>query len=382
MNALPNSIVQVSHWRSEHVAGIAAQRGAELPVIRAEHVVPMLPDHVVWDMWQIAGEDGATVIRDGRSFWFFLAAPRRDDPDLRHDMARIRLFSHGIDGWRDHGDAFPDGFTPGSREWSGSAILADDGETLTQYFTAAGRKGQPRTFEQRLFETTGRFGVVEGEPQIGGWSAPVESAVADRVMYRAADQAEPERGLIRGFRDPGYFRDPADGAEYLLFTGSAGETDERYDGVVGIAFRDGGRWVLQPPLLSAVGVNAELERAHVIHHDGRYYLFWSTQRARFDPRGPSGPNGLYGMVADRMAGPWRPLNGTGLVAANPAVEPLQAYCWWVTGELDVISFVDLWGLDGRDPKLDTVLRTRQFGGTVAPWFRLEIVGDEILPMAY
>jgi levansucrase len=364
-----------SPWRPEHVAAIAGQPDAALPVIRAEDVVPMLPDHVVWDMWQIAREDGSTVVHDGRSFWFFLSAPRRDDPDLRHDMARIRLFSHGSDGWRDHGDAFPDGFTPGSREWSGSAILGADGETLHHYFTAAGRAGQPRTFEQRLFETTGHFRIVDGQPQLGGWTEPVESVAADGLLYKRADQAEPEHGMILGFRDPGYFRDPADGAEYLLFTGSAGGSDELYDGVVGLARKEEGRWTLLPPIVTALGVNAELERAHIVHRDGLYYLFWSTQRARFDPDGPAGPNGLYGMVAERVSGPWRPLNGTGLVAANPDAEPYQAYCWWVTGELDVISFIDFWGLEGRDAKADPALRSRQFGGTAAPIFALSVSGD-------
>jgi len=362
-------------WLREHVAGIAGQPNTELPIIRAADVVPMLPDHVVWDMWQLARKDGATVIVEGRSIWFFLAAPRLDDPDLRHDMARIRTFSHGADGWRDHGDTLPDGFGPGSREWSGSTVLGDDGETLTLYFTASGRIGCPRTFEQRLFETRARFAFADGRPAIGGWSVPEESVVADDVFYARADQAEAVGGMIKGFRDPGYFRDPADGAEYLLFVGSAGQSSEPFDGVIGAATRSGEGWTLLPPLVNAVGVNAELERPHVIARGGLYYLFWSTQRVRFSPGSPSGPTGLYAMVAERMKGPWRPVNGTGLVAANPQSEPFQAYCWWVTGELDVISFIDLWGLDGRDPKANPTLRAHHFGGTAAPFFRLALDGD-------
>ena len=313
----------------------------------------------------------------GRAYWFFLAAPRLADPDLRHDQARIRLLSHSADGWRDHGAAFPDGFTPGSREWSGSAVLGADGVSLTMYFTAAGSRGGPRTFEQRLFECRSRLGVADGIARIGSWSIPEESVAADGAFYDRADQAGPVGGRIKGFRDPGYFRDPADGAEYLSFVGSAGWTDVADDGVVGLARRTADGWALLPPPVTAIGVNNELERPHIIARDGLYYLFWSTQAARFSPACQAGVSGLYAMVAEAMAGPWRPVNGTALVAGNPPEEPYQAYCWWVTGELDVISFVDAWGLQGGDPLADPVLRRARFGGTVAPWFRLAIDGDRI-----
>lgn len=359
------------HWSRDHAARAARQPAAALPLITAADIVPVVPDHDVWDMWQIADADGRTAIVDGRSWWFFLATPRFADPDQRHDAARIRLTSHGADGWRDHGDAFPDGFAPGSREWSGSAVLDADGETLTMYFTASGRRGQSTTFEQRLFETRGRF----APGRVDGWSVPVESVAADGLTYLRADQAAAVDGRIKGFRDPGYFRDPADGADYLLFVGSAGWVEDIHDGVIGIARRASADqpWTLEAPVVEAIGVNSELERPHIVLHDGLYYLFWSTQAKRF-AEGIGAPTGLYGMVAQRINGPWLPLNGSGLIAANPAAEPYQAYCWWVTGELDVISFVDFWGLDGAEP-VDAATRRAHFGGTAAPWFRLALDVD-------
>ena len=80
-----------AHWSADALAGIAAQADARLPVFTAQDVVPILPDHDLWDMWQIAYADGRTALFGGRSWWFFLATPRFDDPDLRHDEARIRL---------------------------------------------------------------------------------------------------------------------------------------------------------------------------------------------------------------------------------------------------------------------------------------------------
>jgi levansucrase len=84
------------------------------------------------------------------------------------------------------------------------------------------------------------------------------------------------------------------------------------------------------------------------------------------------------MVGPSLFGPYQPLNGTGLVLANPAAEPRQCYAWQVIPSdrdcLEVISFVDYWGLQGRDPSSDPVLKAQQFGGTIAPLVRIELSG--------
>jgi levansucrase len=111
-----------------------------------------------------------------------------------------------------------------------------------------------------------------------------------------------------------------------------------------------------------MGVNNELERAHLVFHREHYYAFWSTQTATFALGLRHAPRGLYGMAAQSMAGPWRPLNQTGLVLANPADRPLQTYSWFVDASLTVCSFVD-------------VLPDGTFGGVPAPLLRLELDGD-------
>jgi levansucrase len=98
-----------------------------------------------------------------------------------------------------------------------------------------------------------------------------------------------------------------------------------------------------------------------VFHGKHYYAFWSTQTATFAAGLGHAPGGLYGMVADTMAGPWRPLNGTGLVLANPADRPLQTYSWYVDAALTVCSFVD-------------VLPDGSFGGVPAPLMQLELDG--------
>lgn len=354
------------------------QLTSRLPLIAGHVAERVAPGFDAWDMWPIAHPDGRTVDFDGRHYWLFLASEEMPDPEDRHDCARIRLTSVGSGGWRDHGWAFPDSWSPGDREWSGCALLEADERTVTMYFTATGRKGQPRTFEQRIFETSGELSIVDGAPALSNWSDPVEAFVADGRWYKVADQTESAPHGIWGFRDPSYFQDPADGAEYLLFTGSAGWTLDLLDGVIGIASRSNGRWNLQPPLIEAIGVGSELERPHIVMRDGRYYCFWSSHGRKFAPD-LRAPTGLYGMTAEHVAGPWRPLNGSGLVAANPLTAPFQAYCWWVTGEGEVFSFLDYPGARGTTPPLQPERRRAIFGGTVAPTFTLTFDGDTVLP---
>lgn len=359
-----------SIWKPEDAARAA---GAAIP--RILDVPAILPDLDLWDMWHLTEVDGRTVFDGGRSWWFFLASPRFPDPEARHDHARIRLLSHCEGGWRDRGWTFRKGFTPGSREWSGSAVRQADG-SVRHFFTAAGRRDEAPSFEQRLFETWATFAVVDGEPQFGEWTVPVECVAADGLHYAVArDTIAGERG-IKGFRDPGYFRDPADGREYLLFTGNAGGGARFPDGVIGMAVGEGTGWRLLPPIVSAIGVNSELERPHIVVYDHRYYLFWSTHSHRFAP-GIGAPSGLYAMVADRFDGPWRPVNGSGLVAANPVEAPIQAYCWWVTHELRVASFVNYWRGGSKVEPATPGARRDAFGGVPAPFFDLAIDGDRV-----
>ena len=140
---------------------------------------------------------------------------------------------------------------------------------------------------------------------------------------------------------------------------------------------DHGRFALRPPLVTADGVNNELERPHVVVRDGRYYLFFSTQRRTFHPD-VAGPTGLYGFVADRLDGPYAPVNGSGLIVQNPPDEPSQAYSWLVLNDLRVASFVDSYALGGRllrDVEAEGPEASRRhFGGTLAPILRLELDG--------
>ncbi len=241
---------------------------------------------------------------------------------------------------------------------------------LTLYFTAAGAAGEAATgFGQRLFVTQATLDEASAVP--GAWSPPVE-IVAPAAPYESDMAGGGALGTIKAFRDPYFFRDPADGRDYLLFTASLAASTSAWNGCVGLAERDGAGWRLASPLIAADGVNNELERPHVVVHAGRTYCFWSTQAKVFAP-GLAAPTGLYGMVAEAFAEPWRPLNGTGLVVANPVAAPHQAYSWLVLSDLRVLSFADMVGAAAAP--VDPAAARRHFGGTPAPALRLRLDGD-------
>ncbi len=353
-------------WTRAHLDALAARSCPTAPVIAAGEVVPVAAGIGVWDAWPVQTLDGAIHrTKDGFELWLALATPLFDDPDQRHDHARIHLFRRRGDEWQHAGPAMPDGFSPGSREWSGSAVIDAAGREVTLFFTAAGRRGEAATsFEQRLFAAEASLIDDDGAPVLTGWRDLREVVERDPAFYMQTIDPAGTIGKIKGFRDPAFFRDPADGAAYLLFTGSDATARSDYNGVIGIARAKGAAWQILPPIITANHVNNELERPHVIHHAGLYYLFWVTQRHVFDPEGPTGPTGLYGMVSDDLFGNWQPLNGSGLVFANPDQAPAQAYSWFVFPDLSVTSFVDNWG--GGDE--------RRFGGTFAPFLHLHLEG--------
>ena len=365
-----------SHWSAACVAGIADAPVPAAPAIDRAALTHPLPGHHLWDHWPVQERDGAVAAIAGGALVMLLSASERDDPDERHAIARIRLMHRAARGagWTDLGVGLPDGPYPGSREWAGSAVVDPDHRRLTLYYTAAGLFGENRiSYAQRLFETEAPLDVDNGRIAVGRWSPPVESVAADGRWYMRDMEGGGGIGTIKAFRDPAWFRDPADGREYLLFAASLARSASAWNGAIGIARRENGRWSLMPPLLDADGVNNELERPHVVVRDGLYYLFWSTQRKVFADRGPAGPNGLYGMVANALSGPWRPLNGTGLVLANPPHAPLQAYSWLVLADLSVLSFADMVGLD-RPPR-DAHEARAHFGGVPAPVLRLRVDGE-------
>jgi levansucrase len=332
----------------------------------------VLPGHYLWDMWPVQDLDGSPVVVMREEIWIALTAPRHGHPEDRHDVARLRLLAGSEAGWRDLGAAFAPGASPGSREWSGSAVRRDDG-SVSVYYTATGERGEPRlSYRQRVVEVRTRLLTDDGV-RLAADAQHRELMGADGSRYVLTDQSVGGPGRIRAFRDPWWFRDPADGRDYLLIAASVSVAGE-CSGAIAIASHSAGGWTLEDPLMRAIGINHEIERPHLIARDGRYYLFYCTQWHTFHPP-DAGPTGLYGFVAPRLGGPWEPLNRSGLVIRNPPGQPDQAYAWLVLPDLRVVSFLNYRSPGGADPRRASSAAARAaFGGTVAPVLQLTLDG--------
>ena len=381
-----------SRWTRGQAGGIERRPGNVAPVAGPPGVDPF-PDLHVWDTWLLRDRNGTIADVDGWRLAFSLTADADLLPGTRHDVAEIRCF-YSADGerWRDAGPVF-DGGALGQRQWAGSALY-DDGD-LYLYYTAAGRDDAAElTYTQRI--AVGHGGSVTADDDEVALEGPWRHETLlepDGEWYETEAQS---KGMTYTFRDPWFFEDPATGETHLLFEANApaperaGDdpaTSERraFNGCVGVAVSHSGdplSWELRPPVLDAVEVNQELERPHVVVADGRYYLFVCSHVHTFAP-GVTGPDALYGFVADSFEGEYRPLNGSGLVATNPPDAPFQAYSWMAFAhdeEVLLQSFLnyhDFAGdsLDAVAEFSETEQRAR-FGGTLAPTLRLAVNGGE------
>jgi len=357
-------------WTSQHLAALEPSGAATIPLVLAPDRSQLDAARVYWDMWPLQGPDGSPARLAGREMWMALTAPDRGDPALRHFEAKIHWIER-LDGeWLDCGPVLPDRDVPYEREWAGSALL--DNGAVTLFFTAAGTAQRAGGYQQSLWASSAQLGP-DGWSQ--DWSAPAPLIARPSPFYQLADAHDGAPGTIKAFRDPAYFRDPADGAEYLAFTASLAGSSSAFNGAFGLAVKQAGDWQLLPPIITADGVNNELERAHLVYHEGRYYAFWSTQTHTFAHHLRHAPTGLYGMVADSLLSEYRPLNGSGLVLANPPGEPQQTYSWFVDAGLEVCSFVDMHGLKGAPIPTEPAAANAAFGGVPAPLLKLEINGD-------
>lgn len=360
-------------WTAAHLASIAHGPVRAAPLIAHGDVPRVTPGIDLWDHWPVLEADGRLAeIADGLLV-IALSAPTLPDPEARHAVARLRLLHRRGDGWRDLGPLLPDGVNPGSREWAGSAVVDPEHRRLTLYFTAAGVRGEhDPSFEQRLVATSAGLHIDGRRIDLLGWTVPEILVRPDGVHYETEMRGGGRAGSIKAFRDPYFFRCPADGGDHILFAASRAGSPSDWNGLVGAAERTDGGWSLLPPVIDADAVNNELERPHAITHADLVYLFWSTQAKVFAP-GLTAPTGLYGAVAERLRGPWRPLNGHGLVFANPFDAPAQAYSWQVLPDLRVWSFADRIG-SGRDATGRPSAPDR-FVGAPAPPLQLRLLDE-------
>ena len=340
----------VSLWTRNAASSIALDQSNTLPVmIPAENL--FAPGLFTWDGWPIRNLDGSIAQFDGWVVYVALSAERPEQPgefDLPfYGRSTWRYWFTKDGAWQPGGLVFANAPPPlGERQWAGSSYYDPASNRVSFYYTAVGIV--PGGTESSYPADLPPADPAAGRPPVIQQMAAIEADVvadssgvrfenfsnhelilaADGEIYQTFADAITDE-VIYGMRDPEYFRDPADGTEYILFTANAAFKPGSHNGVIGLAQRTAeGSWDLLPPIIASPGVSSQLERPHVIVQDGNYYVFFSTHDFTF--REPAaGPEGLYGFVnsTGNFRGRYVPLNGTGLVGGNPPAKPVQSYSY-------------------------------------------------------
>lgn len=378
-------------WTREEASAIELTDDTTAPVID-DGSDSISDDYWIWDTWPLRNRDGSITKIKGWQIVFSLTAPNDLVPGDRHNEATIRYF-YSRDGksWQEGGKAFDAPL--GHHQWAGSAMYDQSEGQIYHFYTAVSPEPE---FRQRPALAIGAS--IETGPkgvELTGEQNHVIMGTPDGEMYQTLEQSQ-DQGIVYAFRDPWYFEHPETGEDLVVFeantpTGSRDPSDpQSFNGNIGAMRATNDElteWELLPPVLDAVGTNQQLERPHYVFDDGRWYLFTISHEFTFAP-GLEGPDALYGFVGDSMYGDYEPLNGSGLVIANPEEAPFQAYSWLAMPQGDdllVESFENFRGLDdtsqgeiGLDEvgHLPAEEQKELFGGTLAPSLRVKLDGTE------
>ncbi|MFT9179045.1 MAG: glycoside hydrolase family 68 protein [Zymomonas mobilis] len=356
--------------------------GTDFPIMRG--------DLWLWDTWPLRDINGNPVSFKGWNVIFSLVADRNIPWNDRHSHARIGYF-YSKDGksWVYGGHLLQESANTRTAEWSGGTIMAPGSRNQVETFFTSTLFDKNGVREAVAAVTKGRIYADSEGVWFKGFDQSTDLFQADGLFYQ--NYAE---NNLWNFRDPHVFINPEDGETYALFEANVatvrGEDDIGEDEIgpvpantvvpkdanlcsasIGIArclSPDRTEWELLPPLLTAFGVNDQMERPHVIFQNGLTYLFTISHDSTYAD-GLTGSDGLYGFVSENgIFGPYEPLNGSGLVLGGPASQPTEAYAHYIMNNGLVESFIN----EIIDPKSGKVIA----GGSLAPTVRVELQGHE------
>lgn len=395
--------IQTSRWRIADALKVRADDPTTTMPEIAYNFPTMNNAVMIWDSGALRSIHGQTMTFKG---WFVLWSLAVDKIDLtnaniynewhsRNDRAYIGYW-YSKDGvtWTWGGRLLQESADLRPWEWSGGLVMRDGAEnTVDMFYTSVSGV----TNESIPSVSTGAIHADDNGVWFTGFDKTVELFRADGVNYANADQ-----DAYYDFRDPHPFINPEDGKVYCLFEGNvAGMRGEFTIGddemgpippgfevgtgagygaaAIGIARLEGdyrkgefGKWTMLPPLVTALGVNDQTERPHIVFKDGLTYLFTISHHSTYSG-GLQGPDGVYGFVSKSgVSGPYTPLNASGLVLGNPSAAPYETYSHFVDPAGYVQSFIDTVPAEGADPENPANYR---IGGTLAPTVRIVLEGD-------
>ncbi|GBR07658.1 levansucrase [Acetobacter oeni] len=362
---------------------------------------------MIWDTGALRNIHGETVTFKGWHVIWSLAVDKIDltnasiveEWDTRNNRAYIGFWfsktGNGAD-WQWGGRLLQTSADLRPHEWSGSLVMREDTANCVDMFYTS--EADAPVNQSVPSVSTGHIFADETGVWFEGFSTSTEMFSADGIHEANSDEDE-----YFDFRDPHVFMNPEDGRVYAVYEGNVpgmrgdftigskeqglippgfevGAGAEYGAAAIGIAVLDDGayeagdfsksRWTQLEPLVTALGVNDQTERPHVVFRDGRVYLFTISHASTYSG-GLVGPDGVYGFVSDDgLFGPYRPLNSSGLVLGNNQTQPLATYSHFVDPEGYVQSFINyIPDPTAADPS------AYRIGATLAPTVRIALEGD-------
>ncbi|WP_028401512.1 glycoside hydrolase family 68 protein [Ectobacillus panaciterrae] len=320
-----------------------------------------LIDLDVWDSWPLQNADGTMANYQGYHVVFALAGDPKDANDTSIYLFYQKVGDTSIDSWKNAGRVFKDSDKFASndpilknqtQEWSGSATLTSDGKVRLFYTDFAGTQYGKQTLttaqvnlSQPDSDTLKVDGVADHKSIFDGDSKTYQN------VQQFIDEGNYSSGDNHTLRDPHYVED--NGHKYLVFESNTG-TEDGYQGDESLynkAYYGGSEAFFQTekskllqspkkhdaslangalgivelnndytlkkvmkPLITSNAVTDEIERANVFKKDGKWYLFTDSRGSKMTIDGIDKEDiYMLGYVSDSLTGPYKPLNGSGLV---------------------------------------------------------------------
>ncbi|KHL96181.1 levansucrase [Paenibacillus sp. IHB B 3415] len=318
----------------------------------------------VWDSWPLQNADGTVAEYNGYHIVFALAGDPKKGWDTFIYMFYQKVGDTSIDSWKNAGRVFKDSdkYVPNdpilnnqAEEWSGSATLTKDGDVRLFYTNRQGWDPAHGFFgKQTLTTAQVNLSKPDGDTlKVDGVEDFKSIFDGDGKIYQNVEQAfgAGDYADNHTLRDPHYVEE--NGHKYLVFESNTG-TETGYQGEESLYNRsyyegnkpffeaennkllfgpkkslatlaNGSLGIIElnddytlktvmKPLIASNTITDEIERANVFELNGKWYLFTDSRGSKMTIDG-IGDKDVYmlGYVADSLTGPYKPLNGSGLV---------------------------------------------------------------------
>ncbi|WP_342048190.1 glycoside hydrolase family 68 protein [Bacillus sp. OTU530] len=327
-----------------------------------------LIDLDVWDSWPLQNADGTVANYNGYHIVFALAGDPKRGWDTFIYMFYQKIGDTSVDSWKNAGRVFKDSDKFASNdpilknqaeEWSGSATLTSDGKVRLFYTDRDSWAPDSGHYGKQTL-TTAQVNVSQPDAntlKVDGVEDFKSIFDGDGKKYQTALQgfkaSDPNTNTWDNhtLRDPHYVED--NGHKYLVFEANTG-TEDGYQGAESLynksyyggsnaffqaeknkllqspkkssaEFANGALGIIElnddytlkkvmDPLIASNTVTDEIERANIFKMNNKWYLFTDSRGSKMTIDG-IGWNDVYmlGYVSDSLTGPYKPLNGSGLV---------------------------------------------------------------------